>query len=65
MGEKKNEVADKIMAACGGCRGMFQKGTLKKCARCKTSSYCGQACQLSHWKTGHKAECKPAAKTKK
>ena len=31
---------------------------LKRCTKCKWASYCGRECQLSHWKEGHKAECK-------
>jgi ankyrin repeat protein len=29
----------------------------KKCTGCKQARYCGQSCQLAHWKA-HKAECK-------
>jgi hypothetical protein len=52
-----------IMEACDGCRGLFQRGGVKKCARCKKRAYCGRACQRKHWKAGHKDECKPAAAT--
>ncbi|TKY58063.1 Ubiquitin carboxyl-terminal hydrolase 19 [Spatholobus suberectus] len=30
----------------------------KKCSRCKAVRYCSQACQQSHWKSGHKTVCK-------
>jgi hypothetical protein len=30
---------------------------LKKCTGCKQVRYCGQTCQLAHWKA-HKAVCK-------
>jgi hypothetical protein len=30
---------------------------LKKCTGCKQARYCGEACQLAHWKA-HKADCK-------
>ncbi|KAL9186928.1 hypothetical protein ACHAXT_010648 [Thalassiosira profunda] len=40
-------------AACGkaGC-------SLKVCNACKTTKYCSRDCQLSHWRGGHKDECK-------
>jgi ankyrin repeat protein len=37
-----------------GCSG----AGLKKCTGCKKVRYCGQACQLAHWKA-HKAACSP------
>jgi ankyrin repeat protein len=40
-----------------GCSG----AGLKKCTGCKQARYCGQACQLSHWKA-HKADCKATKK---
>jgi hypothetical protein len=36
-----------------GCSG----AGLKKCTGCKQARYCGQTCQLAHWKA-HKADCK-------
>jgi hypothetical protein len=33
------------------------KGQLKQCSRCKKVRYCGQECQLKHWKDGHKDAC--------
>jgi hypothetical protein len=36
-----------------GCSG----GGLKKCPACKQARYCGEPCQLAHWKA-HKADCK-------
>jgi hypothetical protein len=30
---------------------------IKKCTGCKQARYCGEACQLAHWKV-HKADCK-------
>ena len=32
---------------------------LKKCTGCRTARYCGEICQLSHWKT-HRPNCKLA-----
>ena len=31
---------------------------LKKCAACRSVAYCSAGCQKSHWKQGHKADCK-------
>jgi ankyrin repeat protein len=36
-------------SGCGGAG-------LKKCTGCKQARYCGQACQLAHWKT-HRVDC--------
>jgi ankyrin repeat protein len=41
-----------------GCSG----AGLKKCTGCKQARYCGQTCQLAHWKT-HKANCKASTST--
>jgi hypothetical protein len=40
-----------------GCSG----AGLKKCTGCKQARYCGQTCQLAHWKA-HKAGCKMETK---
>ncbi|KAL2641410.1 hypothetical protein R1flu_008997 [Riccia fluitans] len=29
-----------------------------RCSRCKAVRYCSEACQLLHWKHGHKQECR-------
>jgi SET and MYND domain-containing protein len=31
---------------------------VKECVGCKQAKYCGKGCQTSHWKAGHKTECK-------
>ena len=31
---------------------------LRACGRCKISLYCGRECQVKHWKTIHKTQCK-------
>jgi ankyrin repeat protein len=36
-----------------GCSG----AGIKKCTGCKQARYCGEACQLGHWKA-HKADCR-------
>ena len=30
---------------------------LRKCVRCKVTSYCSKPCQTAHWKAGHKLQC--------
>lgn len=32
---------------------------LQSCARCRAVWYCGRACQVAHWKAGHKHVCVP------
>mmetsp|Transcript_17840 Transcript_17840/g.38921 ORF Transcript_17840/g.38921 Transcript_17840/m.38921 type:complete len:186 (-) Transcript_17840:171-728(-) len=31
---------------------------MKKCAKCKQAYYCSRECQMRHWKSGHRRECK-------
>lgn len=33
-----------------------------KCGRCKKANYCSKGCQMTHWKQGHKQECKQLAR---
>ena len=35
------------------------EGARLKCGRCRESVYCSAACQIRHWKDGHKAKCVP------
>ncbi|QDZ23932.1 MYND-type domain-containing protein [Chloropicon primus] len=32
---------------------------MKRCGRCKKEKYCGRECQVMHWRSGHREECKP------
>jgi hypothetical protein len=46
---------------CANCgMGANVNETLKKCGNCKSVLYCGDTCQLEHWKApnGHKSQCK-------
>jgi len=42
------------MSSCSHCG--KQRATLKRCSRCKQTSYCGAECQSAAWK-GHKKLC--------
>ena len=42
-------------ASCAKCN--TTAGHLKKCAKCKSTWYCGRPCQQGHWKE-HKKECR-------
>ena len=41
---------------CLGCH-KIDRENLQMCAGCKVFHYCGKACQLKHWRAGHKREC--------
>ena len=41
---------------CFSCHKIDRKN-LRMCAGCKVFHYCGKACQLKHWRAGHKREC--------
>ena len=38
---------------------------LQQCKQCKVLEYCGQACQVEHWKRVHSTHCKKMAKASK
>ena len=47
---------------CGNCgRNSDQDETFKHCSRCKIVVYCCRACQVQHWKNGHKQDCRAAS----
>lgn len=46
-------------ACCGARPGAAGgAGPLKACVRCGVAVYCSKDCQLAHWQTTHKAQCK-------
>ncbi len=43
---------------CPTCSGASEADVpVERCAACKQARYCGRACQVAHWKGGHKQEC--------
>ncbi|CAN0030534.1 unnamed protein product [Laminaria digitata] len=46
------------MPTCGKRQGNEEEGKFKVCSRCQGAMYCSGVCQASHWKEGHKAECR-------
>jgi hypothetical protein len=42
---------------CSNCSNQLLT-SLRCCSACKKTIYCGKACQVEHWKKGHKEECK-------
>lgn len=44
--------------ACAYCQKKGEK--LMMCGKCKIVRYCSRDCQVSHFKKGHKNDCKPA-----
>ena len=48
--------------SCGNCGRSPDEGeTFNHCSRCKVVPYCGRACQVHHWKNGHKQTCGAAS----
>ena len=46
---------------CGNCGRRSKEGeTFNHCSRCKVVAYCSKACQVHHWKNGHKQACQDA-----
>lgn len=58
--EKPFQIYDYWKHICANCgkRGGTKECVLKTCARCKAFSYCSKKCQVTHWKAGHKVDCK-------
>lgn len=51
--------------ASAGCAYCGKSSTqLMVCGRCKSAAYCGRACQVAHYKNGHKAVCQAAVPTR-
>lgn len=50
---ENNELKSGVL--CANCKNV-QKGTEKRCARCKNVVYCNRECQEKHWKE-HRKEC--------
>ena len=51
--ETKPSPKQRVCASCG------DGGAKSRCQRCKAVVYCSRACQLKHWKSGHKESCRP------
>ena len=56
-------VPRQICACCGAAKSPTT--SLSQCAACKTVLYCSRACQVRHWKLGHKGACKAAVQAAK
>jgi hypothetical protein len=43
---------------CGFCESVEDsEHKLQACSRCRLVAYCSKACQVAHWKNGHKQAC--------
>ena len=51
----------RVHAVCSG-PGCKVADDLKLCVGCRSTAYCGHACQKAHWKAAHKKECKELKK---
>jgi len=61
VGTKKDVQAVALCASCGVPSTPGLK--LKTCGACLLVRYCSSACQLNHWRRGHKQTCVPATAT--
>ena len=50
----KKKSADPNVKKCANCDTI---GANLTCAKCKSTDYCSKACQIQHWKKGHKEHC--------
>ena len=41
----------------GPCAVCNKTENTKQCAKCKCVAYCSRACQVTHWRAGHKQDC--------
>mmetsp|Transcript_17672 Transcript_17672/g.29247 ORF Transcript_17672/g.29247 Transcript_17672/m.29247 type:complete len:96 (-) Transcript_17672:85-372(-) len=57
--------AGKYLCANLDCTAEYVRGKLSVCAGCHSVKYCARACQVSHWKSGHKRDCKRLAVERK
>ncbi|KAI0038661.1 hypothetical protein FA95DRAFT_1188438 [Auriscalpium vulgare] len=61
--EERRENLNNLAIPCANfeeCGKTKPRSELKVCAKCKLARYCSQACQKSHWRAIHKAQCSPA-----
>jgi len=54
MRNKKKAAHQPDAEECSNCETV---GAKLKCSNCRVSRYCNKACQLQHWKDGHKEMC--------
>ena len=50
--ESKGDEEVGMCACCGELASL-------RCSNCRMVFYCKKACQVSHWKSSHKDQCKP------
>ncbi|KAG7443857.1 uncharacterized protein BT62DRAFT_302812 [Guyanagaster necrorhizus] len=51
------EECDKLPDVCFTCRRTYI-GSMPCCSQCQSTQYCSRSCQRTHWKQGHKEQCK-------
>jgi len=51
------KVEKQAKSRCANCRKEAGCSSFKRCVRCLGAWYCGKACQVQHWKAGHKIDC--------
>ena len=57
--KKEHEIKDEMCANCFVLEKNFDEDKkLLICTRCKQIGYCSRACQVAHWKKGHKEQCR-------
>ena len=54
---------DPVRTACDGCGAPLGDAD-NRCLGCRFPSYCGQACQVAHWRAAHGVVCKAVGAAK-
>lgn len=56
---KKNVKKQGKIGVCLECKKESPAKEQFTCSRCKVAHYCSTECQYTHWKSGHKEQCRP------
>merc|ERR1712185_762623 len=62
LGMERGQGSATRAGSCGNCGSIPEEEVaFNHCSRCKVVVYCSRACQVQHWKNGHKDTCQAAS----